>query len=365
MKFSLNTRTLALVGLVVLALALALTGHLPNLGGAEYGMPLMGIGLATTQLPINPTLTAIAMAYRNPEADLIADRVLPRIPTGLKFSWTKYTASQGYTLPDAKVGPKGRVNEVDFGGTSVEDATIDYGLSSPISALENLAWEHMPKPASGGPLPPDELATMFLTHLLQLIREVRVAGLVFDANQYAAANKTTLSGTSQWSDFTNANPVSAIMDALDVPLIRPNSLTIGRAAWTKLRQNPRVVEAVKGTGAGVNAQGMVSQQQVADLFELEHINVGGAMYNTAKPGQTPTFARAWGKHCLLHYTSAMAAQMQQPVLGFTAQFGDKVARTDANPKIGLRGGDEVVVGEGVKEVLSAPDVAYLFVNAVA
>lgn len=365
MKHRFTLRNVSLVAMVAIGLALAFAGYLPSMGGAEIGLPLMGFGLATAPYPVNPTLTAIAMAYRNTEADLIADEILPRIDTGSKFTWIKYGVAQGYTIPDTQVGRKGKLNEVDFNGTEVQDATLDFGLIHAIPYADMLEYEAMPKPASGGPMHPREIATMFLTHLVQLAREVRVASLVFDAAQYAAANKATLSGTSQWSDYTNSNPVAAINDALDVPLIRPDTLTIGRLAWTKLRQHPRMVEAVKGTGAGLGAQGMVSRQQVADLFELRQVLVGGSQYNTAKPGQTPTYARAWGKHALLSYSSRMSAEMRQPTLGFTAQFGPKVAGSKIDDTIGLRGGESVRVGEGVKEVLCAPDVAYLFTNATA
>ncbi|MDP2786614.1 MAG: capsid protein [Pseudomonadota bacterium] len=366
MKFRLTTRNWALFALITLAIGLALAGHLPSLGGAEYGLPLMGFGLSTSPFPVNPTLTAIAIGYKNPEADMIAERVLPEVPVAQKFSYTVYGAAQAFTVPDTAVGRKSEPNRVEFGGTLVQDEVLDYGLDDLIPNSDVEAWMAMAKPASGGPLDPRAISAMLLTHLVQIDREIRVANKVFALANYPAANAATLSGTSQWSDYTNSNPVSAIMAALDVCLVRPNKMVIGRLAWTKFRQHPKVVESIKASGAGgVNAQGIVARQAVADLFELEDVLIGGTMYNTAKPGQIPVYGRAWGKHCSLIHSAPQSAQLGMPTYGFTARFGSKVAGDIADPKAGLRGGVIVRSGESLKEVISAPDAGYFFQNATA
>src|SRR5487761_2712532 len=76
-------------------------GHLPIDAGH---LALGAIALNTTAFPINPELTAIAIAFKNPESQLIADLVLPRIPVAKKFTYTVYDESQGFTVPDTKIG---------------------------------------------------------------------------------------------------------------------------------------------------------------------------------------------------------------------------------------------------------------------
>lgn len=312
--------------------------------------------------PINPALTAIAMAYRNPDQVLIADQVLPRIPVAQLFKWTKYALEQGFTIPDTKVGPKSQPNKVDFSGTELTDQVVDYGLDDVISEAEIKAFEAMPRPTTGGPLSPEDLSVMMIMGLIRLDREKRVADLVFNAANYAAANKATLSGTSQWSDAVNSDPVAAIGDALDIPVVRPNKATFGRATWTKLRRHPKVVQACNATNQGA---GIVSRQQFADLFELQEVMVGEAFVNTARKGQAANLQRAWGKHALFFYGNQQAALERQPVFGFTGQFGSQVAGEIPQPMTGLRGSKVVRAGESVKEVVAAADVAYFFQNAVA
>lgn len=356
MKNYFRTHSMQLAVLAVLLAAFAF-GWVP----AEAS--LIGVAmLNTTAFPVNPELTAIAIGFQNPEAALIADRVLPRVPTAKKFKYTIYNASQGYTVPDTKVGRKSEPNMVDFGGTDVTGECQDYGLDDLVPNDEIEAYNAMPKPSSGGPVSPLSLSTMMLTGLVQLDREIRVAGTVFNASNFSAGNQATLSGTSQWSDRANSDPLNAITGAMDVPLVRPNKLVIGQLAWTQLRQHPKIVQAI---GRSAQTAGYASLQQVADLLELQEIMVGRAFYNTAKKGQAPVYNRAWGKHAALLHIDTLAAQMQQPTFGWTAQWGTRIAGDLPEPKAGLRGGTRVRSGESVKELIVSQDAGYFFQNCVA
>lgn len=342
----------------VIIIGLVATGHMHH--DALGAVPL--IGLSTSAFPVNPSLTAIAIGYRNPDVQLIADRVLPRLPTAQKFSYTVYGAAQGFTVPPTRVGRKSEPTMVDFGGTMLTGETVDYGLDDLVPNSDIKAWEDMPKPATGGPLSPLAISTMMLTGLVELDREVRVAGQVFNAANFAAANQTVLSGTSQWSDYGNSNPLKALLDALDLPLIRPNKLVIGQQGWTGLRQHPKIVQAVYRTAQNA---GSVPKEAVAELLEIDEVIVGTGFVNTARKGQPPNYVRVWGKHAALLSTSLQAAQQMQPTFGFTAQFGTRIAGDIPEPKAGLRGGVRVRSGESVQEVITCSDAGYFFQNVVS
>ena len=318
--------------------------------------------MSTTAFPVNPQLTAIAIGYRNPDVALIADRVLPRFPTAKKFTYSLYGAAQGYTVPNTKVGRKSEPTMVDFQGQPINSEVVDYGLDDLVPNDEIQAYNDMPKPPTGGPIDPQSLSTMMLTGLVELDREVRVAGVVFNTANYTGANQQTLAGTSQWSDYANSNPLSALLGALDSTLIRPNKLVIGQQAWTVLRQHPKIVNAVFRTPQN---SGSVPREALAELLEIDEVIVGTGFVNTARKGQAPNYVRVWGKHCSLVYSSLQAAQMAQPCYGFTAQWGTRIAGALPEPKSGLRGGVRVRVGESVQEVISAPDAGYFFQNCVA
>lgn len=317
--------------------------------------------MSTQSFQTNPELTAIAIGYKNRDVDLIADEVLPRIPKGsLKFSFTKYSVTDAYTVPSTRVGRKSDPTMVDFGGTLIHDECEDFGLDDLVPNVEQEAWEKSAKQV--GVVSPLNKSTSLLTSLVQLDREIRVANKVFNASSYSAGLQATLSGTSQWSDYTNSNPVVSINEALDTMLVRANTLVFGQATWTKLRMHPKVVQAIYPSGN--NGAGVVTRQQLAELFEVQRILVGAGFANTAKKGQTPVMSRVWGKHASALFLSKDLADQDQPTFGFTAGFGDKIAGTMPSSK-GLRGGQVVRVGESVREVIAAQECGYFWQNAVA
>lgn len=315
--------------------------------------------MSTTAFFVNPELTAVAIGYKNRDIDMIADTVLPRIITPKKFVYTKYNQADGYTVPATRVGRKSDPTMVDFGGVPINDECVDWGLDDLVPNDEVEAWNAMSKPA--GAVSPLAKSTSLLTGLVLLDREIRVANTIFNTASYIAGNQATLSGTSQWSDFANSNPLDALLTALDVPLFRPNMIVLGQAAWTKLRQHPRVIQAAN---ASAQTGGAITREQLAALLEVRDVVVGTGFVNTAKKGQTTAMSRVWGKHCALLYVGKDLADADQPCFGFTAQFGDRIVGTMPSSK-GLRGGQQLRVGESVKEVISANDAGYFFQNAVA
>lgn len=350
MRSVINRRTLAVFGGLALLYGVALACGLVHFQVDHLGLMVLG---STTPFPTNPTLTAIAIAYRNPDVALIADQVLPRINTEENFSWLEYDLAQGFTIPDTQVGRKSVPNEVDFSGSERQAKVQDYGLDD-IIPNRDIA-------ADNRGVDPRGRAVEYLTGLVHLGREKRVADLVFNAANYAAANVLPLSGTSQWSD-PNSDPVAAIGDALDSTIIRPNVATFGQVTWTKLRRNPKLVNAIKG---GTTVAGMVSRQEFADLFELQEVLVGQSNINLAKKGQPVNMQRTWGKHASFFFRDRSASNAGGVTFGFTAQWGGWVAGEIAEQKTGLRGAVRVRSGESVKEIICAKDVGFLFQNAVA
>jgi hypothetical protein len=316
---------------------------------------------------IQPVLTAIALTYTNQA--FVADRVLPRIPVvSPAFKWSKFTLADGFTIPDTRVGRKSGTNQIDWTATEQNDATKDYGLEDKIPMSDILAAKAAMAVQGVMPLDPEARSTQLLTDLIALDRESRVATLMSTLGTYPAANRLTLSGTTQWSDFANSDPVQAVITALDACIIRPNVMWFGQAAWSKFRTHPKVTAALYPIGGNATGGGTAaSKESVAALFELDEVIVGSSFYNSAKPGQTASMARLWGKHAGLFFRPQNIASTQNTVtFGFTAQWGDKIAGTiDNDPDVGMRGGVRVRVGESVQEVIAANDAAYFFQNAVA
>jgi hypothetical protein len=313
----------------------------------------------TAAYTVNPPLTGIAIAYRN--AVLIADMVLPRLPVGTKeFKYNELPMSDAITVTNTLVGRKSAPRQVEFGMIEKTGAVNDYGLTDGVPTDDITQAAAMR--AQGGVFDPKATAVQNLTDIVALDREVRVAGIVFNAATYPVGNRVVLAGASQW-DNALSNPISAITDALDLPMMRPNICVIGRVAWSKTRRNPALVKAANRSAGD---SGMLTKQEFIDMFELEDMFIGEGFVNIARPGQPTVLSRVWGKHCAFFYRDKLATPAGgRATFGFTAQFGGKVVGERPNGDIGLRGGVEVKSGESTGEVISAPNLGYYFENCVS
>lgn len=308
--------------------------------------------MSNAPFPLDPVLIAIAIGYRNPA--YIADLVLPRVPVGKQeFKYWRYPVEETFAAPDSEVGRRSAPNEIDLTASELPAATKDFGLDHPVpqADIDNA-------PANYSPV---DRAVRQLTDYILLGREKRVADLVFDAAQYPATNKVALEGTDKFSDFDNSDPVEVISEALDIPLIRPNIMTMGQSVWSKLSRHPKIVKSINGTSGDT---GIVRRQAVAELFEVQNIYVGQHRLNMAKKGQAADLQRVWGKHISLSFIDPNADTNGGVTFGFSAQWGTRLSGQESDSKIGMRGGQRVRVGESLKEIIVAPLAGYLIEDAV-
>lgn len=312
---------------------------------------------------VDPVLTAIAIGYTNPADTLIADEVLPRVPVGQeKFSWTEYPLEDGFSVDDTLVGRRGKVAEVEFSGEARTAEVEDHGLDAPV-VQSDIDAARAAREKGLSTYDPEARATAGLTGRVLLAREVRAATLIQNPASYSASRRVVLSGTSQFSDFTNSDPVGVLSAALDGTLVyRPNTMVMGQAVWSKLRMHPHLINAVKG---GLTEKGMITREQFAELFEIKKLLVGSAYLNIAKKGQTASLARCWGKHISCLYLNPEVSVDEGITFGLTAQFGTRIAGRIEDPDIGLTGGFRIRSGERIKELVVAKDVGYLVQNVIA
>lgn len=310
---------------------------------------------------VNPVLTAIVIGYRNQALSLIADLVLPRRTTAEKFAWTKYNLADGFSVPDGRVGRRGKVARVEFTSEQVEDGTADYGWedSIPVSDIRAADAQRAAGLAVDDPV---ARATTGLSDIKVLAREIRVAGKVFNPASYDPTLRAVLSGSSMFSD-PSSDPIGVINAALDAMLVRGNTMVFGQGGWSLFRRHPKVVKACRNSYSG---EGMVTREEVATLFEVKDILVGESRVNSAAKGQAVNLTRTWGNHLsLLHINpQGGVGDGAMPTFGFTADASaGGVALDFEDPDVGLYGGQTIRVGEQVKEVIAATGCGYFLQNA--
>jgi hypothetical protein len=319
----------------------------------DKDMPLHG------DVHVDRPLSNFAVEYSNEE--FIASQVCPFVPVVHKSdSYFSYTKKDRFTIPEDIRGPKGEANEVDWSSTTATYACVDHALR-----------DFLPDAVVGNADPgvdPRRRTTTFLVDLLLLAFERRISVLTMTAGNYGASYKTTLSGTDQWSDLTNSDPMANAQTARNGCFKAPNMCFMGKEVWDKVSIHPQILDRVKG-GANVDKAAMVRPALVAELFEVDTLLVGKAQYNTANKGQTASYSRVWGKHVVFAYTEP------QPALDGVSAF--KTFRyiqesTDVGYKVrtyrdeARGGGGEWIEPEfAYDEEAVCADVAYILVNAVA
>ncbi len=308
------------------------------------------------ELHVDSTLTSLSVKYRN--ADMIWREVMPVVPVRKRSDkFAVYNREDMFKLPDDATMPKADANEIDWGVSFDKYSVEDYAIADylPQETIDN----------ADDPINPEIDTNDFLNLLLDIAQEKRVADVVFSAATYPVGNKVTLSGTSQWSDFTGSDPIGDILTALSTPLIRPNTLIFGQDTWTKFRQHPQVLDAVKSSTRFQDSPGgLATAPEVAGLFEVDKVLVGRASFISSSEGQTPTFTRLWGKH--------MSALRVEPNPGInTITFGctfveqQRTTMTVFDPKKGAKGALYIKVAWNADVKVKAPDVGYFIENAVA
>lgn len=317
--------------------------------------------MADAPFTVQPRLTAISLGYRN--TSLIQDQALPRVPTGgtQAYIWNRYALADGLTIPDTRVGRTGRPRQYEPSSSEESGKTTDYGIDVPVPNADVQNARGQADANARANADPEGRAALLSRDIVALDREVRVAGKIFGAGTYGAGNKVTLSGSSQWS-HVDSDPVTAILEAMDLLMMRPNVLVLGQAVWTKFRRHPKVVSSILGNAG---TQGVASREAVRELLELDQLLIGQSFLNTARPGQPVSMSRVWGKHAAMYHLDPAGGPRDKMSFGWTAVWDDVTTGTIPDPNMGVRGGTQVRCYESVDEQIATPDLGYLFTNAVA
>ncbi|MBG0796841.1 capsid protein [Methylocystis sp. L43] len=311
----------------------------------------------------NAAMTAIAIGYSNPDVAYIGDRLMPRVPVPTeRFKWLEYPLGQAFTVPDTRVGRKGKVKEVEFSATEKDGSVEAYGLQIvvPRSDIDAAKAQRDQGLSNFDPL---HYATGTLTNIMQLDRELRVAKFAQDPANYDPANVTTIASAGDRFDDPDSDPEDAIHTALvGVFMTRPNTCAMSDEVWQKLRRQPKLVKKIKGTNF---AEGQLTQREFAEYFELLNLLIGTSWVNAARPGQALDMKRAWDKHIAFAFIDRSARPEGGVTWGFSPTFGTRFAGSMVDPDVGLEGGEVVRVGEHINELVVAKAAGALIVNAIS
>jgi len=201
-------------------------------------------------------------------------------------------------------------------GTNTKRVTFGYAAGN--YGLENHALEALvpvEHQRDANIVPGIDLATGAVNGVMRiesLVLEKQQADLARDASKYDADHKVTLSGTSQWNDYANSDPVGDIDNAREAIRsstgIYPNIIEIPAAVWKIIKRHPSVLGLMASTERGV-----LTADVMADLLEIDKVIIGKAIAFDDGDGSIDI----WGKDVVLAYVPTIATTLEEPSFGYT------------------------------------------------
>jgi len=298
---------------------------------------------------IDVALSNMAMGYR-PEG-FIADAIFPTVPVQ-KQSDLYYVFSRAdrtrVERTDRAPGTEARQVNEDIGSGTFY--CKNYALKSSV-VLEDKT--------NADPLLLTNLINgkaNFLQDKLYLDWERRIARLVTSGSNvgsYAAVS-------SGWSGA--GNPLGDINTALDNVHysngVKANRIVFGVEAWKSFRRDSNVRNLIFGTN---NGGGYPNMAQVAALFDVEQVLVGGAFQNTGEEGVAESLASIWQDNVLV-YHAPNAPSIERPSFGYNFRWaapGMPNMQVERHPYDPKKKAEEIEIGYYQDEKLTGASYGFL------
>jgi len=255
------------------------------------------------------------------------------------------------------MGGKGKAKSTDVVVRSTDSYAVErHGLAGTLSP-DDFQNVEMPFNARS-----DEVEA--LTELLWSDKEKALADAL--TSTATMTNNVTLSGTSQFSDYTNSDPLTrfstartTIRSAIGMP---PNAAVMDWAVAEKLRYHPGILEAL---GFKDNRKGALSNQELASAMAVDRLLIANGVYNSAVLGQTDSVAALWGKHIVFFYAPASPMKKQQ-TLGYNVTFSGRGPRKVFRNKVtNPPESEEIIVVDDYDQLLIDVTAGWLIKDAIA
>lgn len=257
---------------------------------------------------IDQVLTNISIGWGN--QGLVADQLFPPV-TVRKQSDKYYTFGREAWLPEAGDyrAPGTEANEIPGLQLSLDTYYAEeHSLQVAVTDEE--------RENADSPLSPDRDGTELVTSKILLGREKAMKDLATDSTQYAADMTVTLSGTAQWNDYANSDPIGDIKDGRHAMhanmFLEPNVAVIPYQVMSQLEDHPDFIERIK-----YSERAILTPELIAAVVGIPKVIVPGtgiASDASLVPGYL------WGKDVLLAYVPNRPG-MRVPAFGYEFVWG--------------------------------------------
>lgn len=242
-------------------------------------------------LHIDRLLTNYSQRYKNPQ--FVNEILFPTVRVQKESDLYAVYGLEMFNVYESKRANGGRSNEVDWTITNDRYACEQYSLSDIVTDRD---IQNVDKPIT------IQMDTMeFLQDTLDLSKEYNAAQIARTAANYVNGNTEALSGTSQWSDYTNSTPLKDFRTmqtaVFSASRKMPNVIVIPQQVALVLANHPQILDLRKYTDPN-----LLTNSGLPKVLQGMKVVEAGAGYNTANLGQDSQLADVWGKDVIVAYT---------------------------------------------------------------
>lgn len=245
---------------------------------------------------VDQLLTDFALGYKPQAGRFVADQIFQSV--GVPKQSDKYNIFLPEHADDhaarSKRNADGSYNRIKMTKSDTTFFCDDRGLETEI--LDPVVAN------SDTGINAEQRGTLLVTEAILLANEVNAAAII------AATPPTDDAAFSDGSTLQWSHPSADILGQVEDMQNGIEGRTLGSRAqrmlissdvWSKLKVHPQILARITG-GSTVDKVAKVSQQLVADLFEVDQIIIARARKNTANQGANRVFSRIWSDMVLLY-----------------------------------------------------------------
>lgn len=244
--------------------------------------------------------------YDPSTAGFIADQILPPLPVQKKAASLSVITRENRKVPDVDHANGATFNRVVLTSEDMDYVCKDRGLESQLTEEDrgNFASDY----------DAEYETTQNITQLMYLAREKRIKDAVFNTTTWTGSALYTDNSGSPWDTVSTdiILQVEAAMEKVRLNTgVRPDSMAIGEASMCNIRKNTGIKARFPGA---VTITRKMIEDNLAAIFGLSNLIVGGQVEDSAKEGQSFTASDIWGDDYAMVFKKAQGS-MSSPGLG--------------------------------------------------
>lgn len=175
------------------------------------------------------------------------------------------------------------------------------------------------------------IATNRAQNAVLMNAETRISAAIFNATTWTGAGLTTVI-TNEWDDAALAVPLTdveaAIRKVYDASGLMPNALILNWRAYRNLRNTVQIIDRIKYSGFMDTRAGAITNEAMAQVFDLDMIIVAGGTFNAAKEGQAADPTVMWSDEYAMVAKIATSNDFREPCIGRTFHWAGDGSEAD-------------------------------------